>query len=81
MEQSKRFSLNKNDFLYIWDRAKLFLIPLAVIYIPFVIDGIQKDGFQLSDFQLNQIQQGALILYVLNRILTAGQLFLQGPKK
>lgn len=78
--QSKRFSLNKTEVLYTLERAKLFLVPLAVIYIPFVVTKVTTDGFQLSDFLLDQFQQGALVLYVLNRITTALQLFLSGKK-
>jgi hypothetical protein len=49
-----------------------------LIYIPFVVANVEKDGFQLSDFGLNEFQLGALVLYILNRITTAVQLFLSG---
>ena len=79
--QSRKNSLNKADYFYIWARAKLFLIPLALIYIAFLIPKIEGDGFQWSDFGLSQFEQGALVLYVLNRLTTTLQLFLSGKKK
>lgn len=77
---SKRFTLNRTDLNYTLERAKLFLIPLAIIYIPFVVTKISTDGFQLADFAIDEFQQGALILYILNRLLTAFQLFIDGKK-
>lgn len=78
--QSKRFTLNQKDYEIIKNRTKEYLIPLLVIYIPFVIANIEKDGFQLHDFYINQIQQGALMLFLLNRIYLPLQLFVQGKK-
>jgi len=78
--QSKRFTLNKSDLLYTWDRAKLFLLPLVLIYVGFLITKVTTDGFQLSDFYLSEFEQGALVLYILNRITTAGKLFIEGKK-
>ena len=49
--------------------AKVFLAPLALIYLPFVTANIQLDGIQLSDFQPNQVVIGAMVLYVMNIIL------------
>jgi len=77
---SKRFTLNKSDMLFVWERAKLFLVPLALLYIPLVVARIEDDGLQLSDFALNQFEQGALVLYILNRLTTAFQLYLKGKK-
>lgn len=77
---SKRFTLNKEEVSFVLERAKLFLIPLMVVYIPFVIQKIVSDGFQLKDFLMDDFEKGALVLWVLNRLLTAGQLFLQGKK-
>ena len=76
--QSKQFTLNKSDLLFVWERAKLFLIPVAVLYIPYVIENIRIDGFQLIDFGLNSFQLGVIVSYFLNRILTIAQLFIQG---
>lgn len=78
--KSKKFTLNKTDLLYTWERAKLFLVPLALIYIPFVVARIGTDGLQLSDFLINEFEQGALVLYILNRLTTAMQLFIEGKK-
>ena len=49
--------------------ARVFLAPLALIYLPFVTANIQLDGIQLSDFQPNQVVIGAMVLYVMNIIL------------
>ena len=49
--------------------ARVFLAPVALIYLPFVTSNIEKDGFQLSDFTPNQIVIGAIVLYVMNLLL------------
>jgi len=77
---SPKFRLNKKDILYIVERAKIFLFPLLVLYLPCVALNIEKDGFQFQDFSINEFQTGALVLYVLNRITTAVQLFLKNNK-
>jgi hypothetical protein len=76
--QSKKFTLSREDVNYIGKRALIFLAPLALIYIPFVVTRIGADGFQLSDFRLNEFELGALVLYILNRLTTVLQLFLSG---
>lgn len=78
--KSKQFTLNRSDFNYIFKRGLIFLLPLVLLYFPFVIANIEKDGFQFYDFGINAFQTGALVLYILNRITTAIQLFLEGSK-
>jgi len=77
---SKRFRLNKADIAYVIERGKLFLLPLVLLYVGTIIPKITSDGFQVSDFGLNDFELGALVLYVLNRIQTLGQLFIAGKK-
>jgi len=78
--KSEKFSFNDFDYKIMATRAKEYLIPLVVIYLGFVIPKIAGDGFQLVDFSLDSIQQGALVLYVLNRVFLAAQLFVEGKK-
>lgn len=47
----------------------LFLRPLAILYLVFVIANIQGDGFHVQDFAPNQAVIGAMALYVLNTAL------------
>lgn len=77
--QSKRFSLNKKDYEIMITRAKEYLIPLAGLYVGTVLLNT-KDGFQWSDFYLSELQQGGLVLYILNRIHLGIQLFRDGKK-
>jgi hypothetical protein len=47
----------------------LFLRPLAILYLVFVIANIQADGFHIQDFAPSQAVVGAMALYVLNTTL------------
>lgn len=77
---SPKFSLNKYDYQSLKKRALLFLLPLAGLYFGDITAKIAIDGFQIHDFYLDQLEQGALILYVLNRVTHRIQLWLDGNK-
>lgn len=51
------------------DNTIMFLRPLAILYLVFVIANIQGDGFHIEDFVPNQAVIGAMMLYVLNTAL------------
>jgi hypothetical protein len=78
--ESPKFTLNKTDWSFITDRAKLFLLPLVLVYFGAVTANIEKDGLQLTDFAINAFQAGAIVLYLLNRATTAIQLWMSGKK-
>lgn len=63
---SRKWSLNSIDFKKWLKNTLIFLSPLGVIYIGFVINNVNNDGLSLSDFKINQIVAGAMVLYVLN---------------
>lgn len=64
----KQLLLERKD-LDSWLRvAVLFLAPVLVIYIGFVL-GNMDDGFQWSDFVPNLFVQGAIVAYILNEAL------------
>lgn len=46
--------------------TKEFLAPLALIYVVFIIVGVEKDGIQLADFVPTNAVISAGALYVLN---------------
>lgn len=78
--ESKRFTLNRADFEYTYERGKIFLASLILIYVAGLIPKIQGDGLQLADFGLNEFEKGALVLFFLNRLQTLLMQFVAGKK-
>jgi hypothetical protein len=64
----QKLSLSKEDRESWLKVAGLFLFPVIVIYITYVLTNM-GDGFQWSDFVPNLIVQGAMVAYILNEIL------------
>lgn len=48
--------------------AGVFLAPLVIIYLV-QVQGNLNDGFQWSDFGINQVMLGAMSLYIVNTLL------------
>ena len=65
---SPKWSLNSIDWKKIGRNAFVFLAPVAIIYLLFVIAGLQQ-GFVWSAFVPNNATVGAMVLYVLNVLL------------
>ena len=65
---SEAYSLAAADFQKWGRNLLLFLIPVILIYITFVIAAINDAGgtFSFSDLIPNAITVGAMVLYVLN---------------
>lgn len=68
MEQSPKWTLNKEDWCRWGKNTLTFLGPLVLMYLTFVGGEIQKDGLQPTDFAVNNLVAGAMILYVINSI-------------
>jgi hypothetical protein len=64
--KSERFVLTKQDVEKWLLNARQFLAPLGLIYFGAVIAGVGKDGFQPTDFIVDGMVTGAMILYILN---------------
>lgn len=61
-------NMNKLLLKKVGKNALVFLAPLVVLYLTFVIANMQ-DNFALSDFVPNNATVGAMVLYVLNVFL------------
>ena len=61
----KELRLNKPELKEWYRVARLFLAPVFVIYIGYVLGNI-GDGFVWSDFVPNLFVQGAIVSYFLN---------------
>lgn len=59
----------KLDWNKWYKNTMIFVSPLAVLYLVFVIANINLDGIQLADFIPNDVVIGAMSLYVLNVLL------------
>lgn len=79
MEQSVAWKLNRTD-LCRWGRnAIVFLAPLAVMYIGSVVTEVQRDGLTASDFAINSLVAGGMVLYVGNTLLDFFRKLMAGP--
>ena len=72
---SKRFVLTREDMKSWLNTALLFLAPVLLIYITYVLQNM-ADGFTWSDFVPNMIVQGSMVAYVLNELLALIRKFL-----
>ena len=79
MNNSPRFSLNWLDWQKWISNTLLFLAPVAVIYFGFVATNLQ-DGFSWSDFSINSITAGAIMLYVVNTVLDLARKYVRSPQ-
>lgn len=48
------------------DNSLTFLAPLVIMYLLNAQSLVTKDGFQASDFYLDDKMMGAMILYIIN---------------
>lgn len=63
---SGKNEFNKYDWAKALQNAKLFLAPLALIYLGAVVVNVKSEGFQVSDFKTDGVVAGAMVLYVAN---------------
>lgn len=63
---SGKYNFNKEDFKRWGSNTLLFLAPLALIYLSFVLDNLKASGFSLNIFVPDTLIYGAISLYVLN---------------
>jgi len=63
---SSKWQFSIGDFKNVLHNALVFLAPLALLYIGFVMNNINASGFALADFVPSNLVIGAGALYVLN---------------
>lgn len=78
---SGKNDFNKEDFKSWLTNVLLFLAPLALIYLSFVLDNLKASGFSLSIFVPNTLVYGALSLYFLNAATDLVRKFLKDNTK
>lgn len=66
MLTSKKWQFNVADLDKWLINGLVFIAPVMVIYILFVIANINTEGIQWSDFVPNNFVIGSMTLYVLN---------------
>lgn len=78
--KSPKFYLIKNDIKSWGKIALLFLAPVFVLYISFVISNSKIDGFAWSDFIPNLFIQGVMVVYILNEALALVKKYIEENK-
>lgn len=78
--KSKKYDLIKEDVKSWGKIALLFLAPVAVLYIGFVITNTGIDGFAWGDFVPNLFIQGVIVVYILNEVLALVKKYVQANK-
>ena len=76
---SPNFDLLKEDMKSWGKTALLFLAPVAILYITFVLTNCE-DGFTWSDFIPSIFVQGAIVVYFLNEFLALIKKFVESNK-
>lgn len=79
--ESTRWQLSWEDVEKWSKNCMVFFSPVAVLYLLFVISNINQDGFSWSDFELNDVVVGGMMLYVLNTLLDLFRKLASGPKE
>lgn len=74
---SKKYNLCRSDIKKWLENQVLFLAPVAIIYIGFVIGNVQDGGFQVNDFALTNSIITAMVLYALSATLDLLKKFVQ----
>lgn len=80
MGTSEKWRLDWADMEKWTKNTMLFLVPVLVLYLGSVVANINLDGFSWSDFALNDVIVGSMVLYVLNTILDLLRKFTAAPK-
>lgn len=78
MQPSQRFTLNQTDVQKWIHNAEVFLAPVALLYVSFVLKNINSSGFSWSVFYPTVMVQGSFVLYVLNTVYDLLTKFIQG---
>lgn len=67
---SQKFTMNSSDWKNVLKSGIKFLIPLGVIYFGAIVASLQTPGhiFGAKDLQVSNLQLGAMVLYITNRL-------------
>jgi len=80
MKQSPKWTLNTTDAKKWVKNTITFLAPLALMYIASITPLIQ-DGLALSDFKIQPLVAGGMVLYILNVVTDLLKKLQEGPKE
>ncbi len=77
---SQANTLTKTDWKQAARRGALFLAPLSLIYLTQITGALQQEGhtFVVRDLIPSTFTQGALVLYVANRLTDLINRFIKG---
>lgn len=66
---SKKWTLNNQDTQKIVKNAVVFASPVALIYLGFVLNAVQKDGFQVNDLVPSSEAVTVIVLWIINTLI------------
>lgn len=71
MNNLPKVSMNKADWQSVLRTGLIFLAPLGLIYFGSIVTTLSdpRHILKLSDFMPNSFQVGAMVLYIMNRLL------------
>ncbi len=79
-KQSNKWTLNTTDAKKWVKNTIVFLAPLFLMYFASITALIQ-DGLALSDFKIQPLVAGAMVLYILNVVTDLLKKLQEGPKE
>ena len=69
MKPSKAGTLNRQDLQKIAKNSVVFASPVVLIYLGFVLNAVQKDGFQLNDLVPSSEAVTVIVLWIINTLI------------
>ena len=66
---SKKWTLNSQDTQKIVKNSVVFASPVVLIYLGFVLNAVQKDGFQLNDLVPSSEAVTVIVLWIINTLI------------
>lgn len=66
---SKKWTLNQEEIQKVSKNAVVFFSPVALIYLGFVLNAVQKDGFQVNDLVPSSEAVTVIVLWIINTLI------------
>jgi len=67
--QSKKWTLNAEEVKKIGKNSLIFVSPVALIYLGFVLIAVNQNGFQVTDLIPSNESQTAMVLWMINTFI------------
>ena len=77
---SKKWTLNQEEIQKVSKNAVVFFSPVVLIYLGFVLNSVQKDGFQVNDLVPSSEAVTVIVLCFINTLIDILKKFSQGVK-